>query len=607
MQPVRPITKRKWSSGDRNSKSQSSPTPAPGPDADPAPVSKTLTGSARVLFAVAVAGGLLLWASFPPLGWWPLAWVAPVPWLLLIRWERLPGRRPYLIVGLAGFLHWMVLLQGIRLAHPALYLGWFALSAYLTIYPVLFIALSRVAVHRLRVSVVLAAPLVWTGLEFSRGYLITGFSMALLGHTQAQWTTVIQIADVFGAYGVSFVVMCVAACVSRMLPLWQPGMPEDKRRWTLWPALVAIPIGAATLLYGIYRQSELHRTPPSGERLRLALVQASFDTIFEANSEREDAIFQRYLELSERAVSEHPDVDLLVWPESAFTGTLGEVLVDGEVALPEGVPLSQDEYNRRATAFTEAFRDKTRAVAEYLNQRAAAAGATRRDRVHLIVGTDTQLLGSEEPRRYNSSLLIAPDGRVVDRYFKVHRVMFGEYVPLADTFPWIYKFVPLTHSLTPGDGPRVFEVAGVRLAPTICFESTVPHLLRRQIVALRNSGTPVDAVVSVTNDGWFWGSSILDLHLACAVFRAAEHRIPVVIAANTGFSAHISHTGSVLDRGPRRDEDIIYAEVGTTDVETWYQTLGDLPAMVCLLFCLAVAVIGLVGRRSEALRDKRLE
>jgi apolipoprotein N-acyltransferase len=552
-------------------------------------------------------GGLALWASFPPLAWWPLAWVAPVPWLLLIRWRRLPGRRPYMVVGLACFLHWLVLLQGIRLAHPALYLGWFALSAYLTVYPMLFIALSRVAVHRLRVSVVLAAPLVWTGLEFARGYLVTGFSMALLGHTQVTWTTVIQIADAFGAYGVSFVVICVAAGVARMLPLWQPGSSEDRQGWTLWPALFSISIGAATLLYGFYRQTELDRTEPSNERLRLALVQASFDTIFEADPKREDAIFQRYMELSEQAVSEHPDVDLLVWPESAFTGTLGEVLVDGQLALPQGVPLSQDEFNRRATAYTEAFRDKTRAVAEHLNQRAASAGAAQHNGVHMVVGTDTQLLGSEKPRRYNSALLIAPDGRVVDRYFKVHRVMFGEYVPLADTFPWIYRFVPLTHGLTPGDGPRVFEIVGVRLAPSICFESTVPHLIRRQIVALRNSGTPVDAVVSVTNDGWFWGSSILDLHLACAVFRAAEHRIPVVIAANTGFSAHIDSTGSILNQGPRRDEDIIYAEVGTTDAVTWYQTVGDLPALMCLLFCLAVAVIGLAGRRSESLRDKRLE
>jgi apolipoprotein N-acyltransferase len=153
----------------------------------------------------------------------------------------------------------------------------------------------------------------------------------------------------------------------------------------------------------------------------------------------------------------------------------------------------------------------------------------------------------------------------------------------------------------------VFRLGGVNLVPSICFESTVPHLIRSQIRTLQASGAPADALVSVTNDGWFWGSSILDLHLACAVFRAAEHRIPVFIAANTGFSAHIDQTGSIRNCGPRREEDIIYAELGATDAVTWYQKIGDLPAMMCLVFCLAVAVIGLGGRRSDALRDKRLE
>ena len=162
---------------------------------------------------------MLLWASFPPLGWWPLAWIAPVGWLLLIRYDRLPGRRPYRSLTLAGLLHWLAVLQGIRLAHPALYLGWFALAAYLAVYPVLFVLLSRVAVQRWRVSIIVAAPIVWTGLELVRGHAITGFSMALLGHTQVSCITLLQIADVFGAYGVSFVVMLVAAALARMLPL----------------------------------------------------------------------------------------------------------------------------------------------------------------------------------------------------------------------------------------------------------------------------------------------------------------------------------------------------------------------------------------------------
>jgi apolipoprotein N-acyltransferase len=124
---------------------------------------------------------------------------------------------------------------------------------------------------------------------------------------------------------------------------------------------------------------------------------------------------------------------------------------------------------------------------------------------------------------------------------------------------------------------------------------------------LREAGTPVDVLVNVTNDGWFRGSSILDFHLACAVFRAVENRLPMVVAANTGLSAHIDRSGRVIRRGPRRDEAIIFADVRMGGRHTWYQRLGDLPTMVCLLFCLAVAVVGLATRRSKTIGAEILE
>src|SRR5688572_17318133 len=69
-------------------------------------------------------GAVLLWAAFPPTNLPWLAWIAPAPWLWLAHLPQLPGRRPYVALWLAGCLHWLLLLQGIRLAHPALYAGW---------------------------------------------------------------------------------------------------------------------------------------------------------------------------------------------------------------------------------------------------------------------------------------------------------------------------------------------------------------------------------------------------------------------------------------------------------------------------------------------------
>lgn len=550
----------------------------------------------RSATVLSLLSGLLLWAAFPPLGFWPLAWVAPIGWLMLVRETRLPGRRPYWGIGLAGFLHWLLLLHGIRLAHPALYLGWIALAAYLAVYPVFFVALTRVAVHRWRISVVLAAPVVWTGLELVRGHAITGFSMALLGHTQVTRTTLLQIADVFGGYGVSFLVMLVAASATRMLPV-AIGLPEGKRwRWDVWPGLPATVAVAAAIAYGAYQQRVASRRLDAGPPLRVALIQGSFDTIFECNPQRDRDVFLRYQQLSEQAVAEHPDVDLVVWPESMFSGDVGEILLVGPVVVPPDVTLSPEEYRQRLQTRALMFSYKVADAARRLNPARDPQGNALPKRTHLIVGTDTLQLGASSTRRYNSALCISPEGELTGRYYKMHRVMFGEYIPWGDVFPWLYQITPMTQGLDAGQKPDSFRIHGWCLSPSICFESTVPHLIREQVETLRKSNSPPDFLVNVTNDGWFWGSSILDLQLACAVFRAIENRLPVLVAANTGISAYVDSQGYVQERGPKRREAILYVNVQRDGRLGWYRRMGDLPAGLCAWFCLAAAGFGVVAR-----------
>lgn len=126
------------------------------------------------------ASSLLVWAALPPLGWWPLAWIAPVFWLRLIRQDPLRGRRPYVAMWFSSALFWMAVIQGIRLAHWANYLGLLALGSYLGIYVPLFIAVARHAVHRWHLPLLMAAPIAWTGVELLRGYGPLGFSVATL-------------------------------------------------------------------------------------------------------------------------------------------------------------------------------------------------------------------------------------------------------------------------------------------------------------------------------------------------------------------------------------------------------------------------------------------
>ncbi|MBL9123713.1 MAG: hypothetical protein JNG90_08780, partial [Planctomycetaceae bacterium] len=297
---------------------------------------------ARRTWQLALAGSALMFAALPPLDLWPLAWVAPVPWLLLCRQPQLDGRRPYLVLWLAGFLFWMAALHWIRLPHPANYLGWVALAAYLAFYIPVFVGLTRVAVQAWKCPLVLAAPVVWTGLELARGHLLTGFTMASLGHTQYRWIELIQISDLTGGYGVSFVVMCVAAGIAQMLP-W------DQQRRVWWPAAAIALLGAVVLGYGYWRLA----VPEGKPGPRIALIQGSTDTEIKSDPTKNQLVFQEYFDLSVEAVKRAPALDLLIWPETMFRDPLIEY--DPQTVRPP--PGAQWDVERLADVadFTRTF------------------------------------------------------------------------------------------------------------------------------------------------------------------------------------------------------------------------------------------------------------
>jgi apolipoprotein N-acyltransferase len=570
-----------------------------------------LAPSTAKLWLLASLGSVLLWVSFPPLDLWPLAWVAPVPWVLLIRRDQLGGRRPYTVLALAGFAFWMGILHFMRLPHWATSFGWVALSFYLSFYLPVFVALSRVAVHRCRVPVILAAPIVWTGLELLRGHLLTGMSMACLGHTQYRWIELIQVSDLAGAYGVSFVVMFVAASLARIIPCQRPCenapplQQQGKLRQVasiLWPLLPAAAVLLAALLYGHHRIATNSSTPGP----RIALIQGSIDVeLFDdADSEtmiqkRREQIFHEYLQLSRDAVHSGRHIDLLVWPESMFPGSL--LTYDPKATKPSWYKKSEADFRKLLAESAKAGPETMAALAKHLH-------------VPLLLGSNRNHIGVDGEKCYTSAVYVGRDGKIVGQYDKVHLVMFGEYMPFVEYAPWLQHFTPLTGSATPGKGPVAFDLAApphqtFRIAPSICYESVLSHVIRGQVNALAAEGREPDVLVNLTNDGWFWGSSALDLHLICGVFRAVECRKPLLVAANTGFSASIDSDGRIRWQGPRRAKGIIIAEPRLDrHRRSWYLAHGDWFAGVCLAACALLTAVapcaslrGRLGRKSKPL------
>jgi apolipoprotein N-acyltransferase len=181
---------------------------------------------------------------------------------------------------------------------------------------------------------------------------------------------------------------------------------------------------------------------------------------------------------------------------------------------------------------------------------------------------------------YNSAILFRPDGTVRDIYRKSHLVMFGEYIPLGNQFPWLYDLLPIGPGLTAGNGVSIFEIDGVVFVPNICFESTVPHLVRKMMKHSNTQGQRGDVMLNLTNDGWFWGSAMLDIHLRCNIMRAVELRRPNLVAANTGISAWITPTGKIVAQEAKRKDGFVIAQVATATYDSVYMRFGDILSIV---------------------------
>jgi apolipoprotein N-acyltransferase len=520
-------------------------------NAPPAIASRRLTHA-----GLALASALLLWAAFLPYGLGFVAWVALVPWLVHVAWAA-PGRAALCsyIGGLAFFLSAMYWLCYVALP------GWIALSLYCALY---WLAAALVIgwLWRRGCPLTLSAPLVVTSLEFVRDGFLTGFSFFFLGHTQHAYLPVIQIADVTGAYGVSFLIVAVNGCLAD-IALSRPAFT----RRNLAMAGVVLALLAAATGYGLLRMRSLQSEPGP----RVLMVQANVPQSLKISPTLKDGldVLRRHIDLS-RAPEDRP-VDLVIWPETTLPAPMNIMLDDVFVAKLKTRP----DYKEWA---------------EYLAQcRVEWDRLPALARAHLLIGAETFF--PTQKRRYNSAHFFSPAAEPLGRYDKIHIVVFGEYAPLEI----LRRLRPpvMGPDLNQGLAAEVFTLPfdgrSAVFGVTICYEDADPALFRRFV---RNGA---QFMVNMTNDGWFRDSMELDQHLALCVFRAVENRVGVARNANTGISALIAPDGRLLDvvTGPdgRRREvsGVLIGQVPLAPARSFYTRFGDLFAWLCIAAVAALA------------------
>jgi apolipoprotein N-acyltransferase len=504
----------------------------------------------------AVASGVLLWACHFPLalGW--LAWVALVPVLCLVRSDGRP-RNIYLAAWAGGLIFFWPVLQWMRVADYRMYYTWGMLATYCSLYFPLAIFLLRRLDRGTQLPLVVTVPTVWVSLEFIRSFLLTGFAWYYLGHTQHTFLPLIQITDLGGAYAVSLLVAAVNAWLfealyqsnwlRQRLRLTPPG--ERRPRLVLHAVVLVVAVVAA-LGYGLWRldQAEFQTGP------RLALLQGNLDQRLrnlaaapEGGEMAMRKMSSHFFGLCDNAMAQIPRPDLIVWPETSFPGVWFDSSRAALASLPPDWPMPAEI----------GMRDFIREVSAKYHTN------------HLL-GVNSEVLDSHgKLHRHVSGLLLQATGALGGRYDKIHRVPFGEYVPLRDWLPFMDRFAPYEYdySIRKGEHLTRFDLGDHKFGVLICFEDTDPFLARRYGIA-GDDGPAVDFLINISNDGWFDGSSEHEEHLAICRFRAIETRRAVARAVNMGISAVIDSNGRVLEP-ELADKVATQSRFGQEEIHRW--------------------------------------
>jgi apolipoprotein N-acyltransferase len=491
----------------------------------------------------------------PPAELGPLAFVALVPLLWAIRHAR--PRRGVLLGFAFGAAYFLSTLYWVLLFGT---LAWTGLSLASAV----FIGASGAVITLVwrderPVWSVAGIAAVWALTEYVRAlFPLGGFTWGGLGYTQPGNGFLMPLASVTGVWGMSFVValvnglvlLAIDAVVAR-----RRGSAAGLRRAAVLLACAA----AIVLLPGL-----IPMPAPNGQQLDIAILQGNnIEQRLGDPLEEIVRIARNHAEL-ERALAPNPP-DLSIWPED-----------------------SVDVDPTRSEVFKQLVEESIRETGR-----------------PALVGAITGEFGGDQ---YNEGLLYSGDGRLVDRYTKVHLVPFGEYVPWRAVLGWISALDQIPRDLTPGDELHTIacpagdascgRMAGLTFADVICYENTFPSLDRRLV----DQGAQV--IVVSTNNASYGRTAASRQQLIMSRLRAVENGRWVVHAAVSGISAFVDPNGGVHQPTDLFEKTTDRMTVEASTAKTLYTRYGDWFPWACAL--LVVGLLAVPRRRRRPAAPERL-
>ena len=517
---------------------------------------------------------LLYILSFPVAGFdfslWPLICCALVP--LFLGLEREDHYIENLLRGALwgammsfGLAYWLVyamiwqygisvpvailfMVLGLMLPHALLY------SLFAVAYR--FIRENVPALGGGLVFYAVTVPSLWIVVEFSREVIPVLVPWGFAGYGLQPFNIYMQIADIAGVYGISFLVAMMNAIITYLVrdmdsggrrgimllrhyaARMRTGLASKRPAYAALAVIIIIPV-----LYGAVRRGWINGYLPGGRGVDAAAVQANFT---QDERWKTAGFIERVnvcLGLTERCLPR----------ETA--GEPGRAAVDGIVVWPETVLNSGSQVNSR--------------LFEYLQSR---IGGSRM----LVSGGVRRTIGGRGV--YNTAFLV--QGKDTTLFYDKNILL-----PYAETAPlgtFLGDFYTAPAEFLAGNTPPAARTAAGVIGLSVCFEALYPWYSRRAV----NDGARL--LVNLSNDGWFGRTSEPVLHLRQASVRAIENRRYMIRTSNNGYSAILSPTGEVLARSGLFTRECVSGRVSLLDTRTIYSWFGDWIVYAALAVILAM-------------------
>lgn len=538
---------------------------------------------------------LLLWLSYFPMNWGWLAWIALVPLEMVLEWYvqqapacrsasqekmavgRLPySRRPLLAAWLSGLAFCLGAFQWIRIASNPMYATWIILALIISLQWYFFFLFTRLLCQTIRLPLLLAAPITWTALEYIRSQIWVGFAWYYLGHTQHDELYFAQAADIFGVYGLSFIIMMVNVAIWRTISTrsWRVASFE------LVPAMILVGL-ACWHGTNVLTQDAQQLVQPQTKKI--AILQGNQKQDLRNDFKEFKKLNVTYSDLGDEAFKHKPA--LILAPESCLSFPWCHA------------PKRSNGKGGPRPKFDNDLAWQRDDCAVWLEK-------SQRWNADLLFGFITLNPLSGDKRPANSALLLDHQSQERGCYDKIYCLPFGEYIPWADTLPFMKWLSPYPYEYTVRQGTRISTLQwdGRRIAPLICYEDTVPDLTR----AFMRQENP-DFFVNLSNDGWFKGWEEHEQHLVCARFRCIETRRAMVRAVNMGISCIIDGFGRIIAlpagsttwHQAKNREAVIVGTVPLYSQSTLYVRWGDVLPLACWVVMVAGLAISFFRRRQQ--------